>query len=91
MKKHIKRRSLLDGYRVPGFKTLSKIGTDVSDPSAFVLKLRRLQKKRIVRSATNLLVAFMTVAGVGRAISVVPLGEFISSSSFGVLLARSVA
>lgn len=48
MKAQLPGKSLLDGYRIPGFRTRARVKGRFGDRSALVVTLSRLQKKRRV-------------------------------------------
>jgi hypothetical protein len=74
------RKSLLDAYRVPGFRARSRVDGIGGDPPVFVITLDRRSKKRCAAPAANLVAAFTTTAGVGRAILAAEDARFISTS-----------
>ena len=74
MKQTDELKSLLDEYRVPGFKTMARVRQDEKDPTGFALTLVRRQKKRYA-------------AVVGRHIACVTLDE---SDACEILIAESV-
>jgi hypothetical protein len=80
MEKHPDKKSLLDAYRVPGFRTRARVGgIDLKAP-VFVITLVRRQKKRFAADAANPVAAFTTTAGIGRAILAAAGERFISTS-----------
>jgi hypothetical protein len=62
MKKSRSRKSLLDGYRVPGFRTHSRIKGRFGDKSALVITLSRRQKKRYAANVERSTGPIMTAA-----------------------------
>jgi len=91
MKKTDELKSLLDEYRVPGFRTLGRVKHDEKDPTAFALTLVRRQKKRYAADAAKAIAAFM-IEGIGACvISIVASVPFISTSSCGAWTANGVA
>jgi hypothetical protein len=72
------RKSLLDAYRVPGFRARARVAG--GDLPVFVITLDRRSKKRCAAPAANLVAAFTTTAGVGRAILAAEDARFISTS-----------
>ena len=91
MKKAPHRRALIDGYRVRGFKPLCRIETDERDPSAFMIELKRHQKKRSAQVAANPNAAFMTAGGAAHATLAALVALFILILSGGGLTAKSAA
>lgn len=83
MKKPEVRKSLLDGYRVTGFRTKARVKGRFGDPSALVITLSRRQKKRAVEGVAPSIVG-TTIGVLGRYEILVPgVGECILSSISG--------
>jgi hypothetical protein len=80
MEKRLDKKSLLDAYRVPGFRARARIYGIDGDPPVFVITLDRRSKKRCVAVATNPVAAFTTTAGDGYAILAAAGARFISTS-----------
>jgi hypothetical protein len=78
MEKQPDKKSLLDAYRVPGFRARARVAG--GDLPVFVITLDRRSKKRCAVHAASPVAAFTTTAGVGRAISVAEDERFISTS-----------
>lgn len=91
MEKRPEIKSLLDGYRVPGFKTRARVKPDEKAPTAFVLTLDRRQKKQAVGSGGRLTEVFMIGNGVARVTSVVGAARSISTMHCAVWSAKSAA
>jgi hypothetical protein len=70
MKKHHEIRSLIDAYRVRGFKTRARVEQAENEPMAFVLTLDRRQKKHAVENVEHRAAVTMTASGVAPAISI---------------------
>ena len=51
MGKRVRRKSLFDSYRFPGFEPLHKVKGKFGDRTAYVVALRRRQKKRSAAAA----------------------------------------
>ena len=49
----LKRTTLRDVYRFPGFRTLSTLTPHPKDPGAYVLRLERRQKKGVLGLRDN--------------------------------------
>jgi hypothetical protein len=85
------KRALLDEYRVPGFKTLARVEGCEKDFPAFIITLKRRQKKRRAADVERFITAFMTaVAGV-HAISIAASAPFILILNGVVRTARRAA
>jgi hypothetical protein len=84
-------KSLLDEYRVPGFRTLARVKSDEKDPTAFALTLVRRQKKRYAVAAARFIAAFTADASGVCVISIVESDPSTSSLSFGALTASGAA
>jgi hypothetical protein len=91
MKNPSEIKSLLDAYRVPGFRTLARVKQDEKDPTAFALTLVRRQKKRYAADAGRAIAAFM-IEGIGaRVILIVAVAPFTSTLNCGALTANGAA
>lgn len=55
-----KIKRLTDCYKVPGFIPRHKVVGVFGDPKARVIKLYRIEKKRVVRNAAGSIADFMT-------------------------------
>ena len=73
-------KSLLDAYKLAGFRAQAKIDSYEHEPPALVLTFDRRSKKRFAAVAENRAALFTTSAGDGRAISVAATGRSISIS-----------
>jgi hypothetical protein len=91
MEKSLSKASLLDGYRIPRFRTRARIKPRDRDPMALVITLARSQKKPFVVGAAKSISASTIVRRAWRAISPAVIGAFISNTSFGVSSARPAA
>jgi hypothetical protein len=80
MGKQPDQKSLLDAYRVPGFRARARVDGIGGDLPVFVITLDRRSKKRCAAPAANLVAAFTTADGVGRAILATEGARFISTS-----------
>jgi hypothetical protein len=80
MGKQPDQKSLLDAYRVPGFRARARVDGIGGDLPVFVITLDRRSKKRCAVHAASPVAAFTTTDGVGRAISVAEDERFISTS-----------
>jgi hypothetical protein len=83
-------RTLLDAYRVRGFRARTRVEGSDHNPPAFVITLIRRQKKRGAAGVENPLAAFMTGAGIAPAISIAALTKCISTLNFTAWTAKSV-
>jgi len=91
MKKTDELKSLLDEYRVPGFRTLARVRPDEKDPAAFALTLVRRQKKRYAVAAERFTGAFTPDESGACAISIAGSGPSTSLLNSGVLTASGAA
>jgi hypothetical protein len=91
MKKTDELKSLLDEYRVPGFRTLGRVRQDEKDPTAFALTLIRRQKKRYVVAAERFIAASMIGGSGACEISIAESVPFTSILNCGVLTANGAA
>ena len=91
MKKTDELKSLLDEYRVPGFRTMGRVRQDEKDPTAFVLTLIRRQKKRYAVAAEKFIAAFTLDESGVPAILIAGSVAFISTLSCDALTANGVA
>ncbi len=90
MKNGVSKKSLLDGYHVPGFRTLCRVKGRFGDRSALVVNLIRRQKKQSVADVAPH-TAFSTIVAHGRRETLALVGGvYILSSSFDESIARSV-
>ena len=80
MGKQPNKKSLLDAYRLPGFRVRARVDGIGGDPSTFVITLDRRQKKRCAALAANPAAVFTTTDGAGRAILAAEDERFISTS-----------
>ena len=91
MKKTDELKTLLDEYRVPGFRTLARVKQDEKDPTGFALTLTRRQKKRYAVAAARVIAAF-TIAGSGAHVtSIAESVPYISTLSYDALTANGAA
>jgi hypothetical protein len=84
-------KTLLDEYRVPGFRTLVRVKQDEKDPTAFALTLVRRQKKRYAVDAGKAIAAIMIEGSDAHVISIAANIPYISTLSFGALTASGAA
>jgi hypothetical protein len=84
-------KSLLDEYRVPGFRTLARVRQDEKDPTAFALTLVRRQKKRYAVAAERPTAAFTRDDNGACEISIVASVPFTSTLNCGALTANGAA
>jgi len=91
MKKTDELKSLLDEYRVPGFKTMARVKQDEKDPTAFALTLVRRQKERYVAAAGRFIAAFTVDASGAHVILIAGNAPFISPLSCEGLTASGAA
>ena len=49
----IKQKRLSDAYRFPGFQPMQKLVGIFGDPKARVIRLKRIEKKRVVHSVVE--------------------------------------
>ena len=61
----IKQKRLSDAYRFPGFRPDQKVIGIFGDPKARVIRLKRIEKKHVVRTVAESIGAFMTAKNVG--------------------------
>jgi len=88
MKKRTSRKSILDGYRVPGFQTLSRVKGRFGDQSALVVTLSRRQKKLFAAVAARFTELFTIADFVRHEISVPAAGACTLNLNFAVSIAR---
>jgi len=91
MKKPDELKTLLDEYRVPGFRTLARVKQDEKDPTGFELKLIRRQKKRYAVVAARAIAAFTIVGSGAHVTSIAGNVPFISLLSYDALTAHGAA
>jgi hypothetical protein len=91
MEKSLCKASLLDGYRMAGFRTRARIEPHDRDPMALVITLARSQKKPCVAGAAKSISASTTARRVLRAISPAAIGASVSNTSYGASIARPAA
>ena len=78
MKKSSDKTTLLDAYRVPGFRLRKHVdGYDLAKP-VFVITLERRSKKRCAACAARRAATSTTRAGEGCVTSAAGIGKFIS-------------
>jgi len=90
MKNGPPRKSLLDGYRFPGFKAHARIKGNFGDPLALVITLSRRQKKRSAAYAERFTGLSTTSDPSRHGISVRAGAEFTSNLISAGSTARSV-
>lgn len=91
MKKADELKSLVDEYRVPGFRTRAHVTGDAKDPSAFALTLVRRQKKPYAAAAERHIAAFTVDESDACVISIAESGRSTSYLSFAALTASGAA
>lgn len=91
MKKPDELKTLLDEYRVPGFKTMARVKPDERDPTAFGLTLIRRQKKQCAADAGRATAVSMIEGSGEHAISIAGSGPFTSLLNSGGLTASGAA
>jgi hypothetical protein len=91
MEKSFSKVSLLDGYRMPGFRTRARIKPHDRDPMALVITLARSQKKPCAAGAVKSISASTTARRASRVISPAAIGTFISNTSCAASIARPAA
>jgi hypothetical protein len=91
MEKSFPKASLLDGYRIAGFRTRARIKQHDRDPMALVIALTRRQKKPCVAGAAKSISVSTTERLASRAICPAEIGAFISNTSCAASIARPVA
>lgn len=87
MKNGPPRKSLLDGYRFPGFKAHARIKGCFGDPLALVITLSRRQKKRSAEYAERF-TGLSTTSGPGNRATSAPAGAECTSN---LIFAGSIA
>jgi hypothetical protein len=91
MEKSLSKASLLDGYRMTGFRTRARIKQHDRDPMALVIMLARSQKKPCAAGAARSISASMTARHASPAISPAAIDAFISNMSCGASIAGLAA
>jgi hypothetical protein len=91
MKKTDELKSLLDEYRMPGFRTLGRVRPDERDQTAFALTLIRRQKKQYAASAGKAIAAFMIEGSGACEISIAESAPSTSILNSGALTANGAA
>lgn len=91
MKKPDELKTLLDEYRVPGFKTMARVKPDEKDPTAFALTLIRRQKKRYAVDAGKATAVSMIEDSGEHVISIAGNAPSTSLLNSGVLTANGAA
>jgi hypothetical protein len=90
MDESLAKASLLDGYRVAGFRVRARIKPHVRDPTGLVITLARREKKPCAAGAGKFISASTTVGPTWRAISPAAIVGSIWSMSCVGLIARPV-
>lgn len=83
--------TLLDEYRVPGFKTMARVQQDERDPTAFALTLVRRQKKRYAARVGKAIARFMIVGSDACVTSIAESEPSTLLLSYGALTAHGAA
>jgi sugar/nucleoside kinase (ribokinase family) len=91
MKQTDELKSLLDEYRVPGFKTMARVRQDEKDPTGFALTLVRRQKKHSAVAVERYIAAFTLDDSDACGTSIVESAPFISILSYDALIANGAA
>jgi len=91
MEKRADTRTLLDAYRMPGFRARAQVDGYALEPPAFVITLERRQKKPSAAAAEKPIPASMTGSGAGRAISAAVTTKFILISRCAAFAVRLAA
>jgi hypothetical protein len=91
MKKQSNIRALQDEYRVPGFRTRTRVDSCEHNPAAFIITLVRRQKKQYAMVVERVVAAFMIDGGIALATSLVAVAKFISTSRCAAYAARCAA
>jgi hypothetical protein len=86
-----KKKRLLDEYRFPGFRPMSKIQGIFGDPKARVIILKRIQKKRYADAVAQPIAGTTTGKLNGHGICRAGMPGYIWKQRFGESSARSVA
>ena len=84
------KSTLLDAYRVRGFRARTRVKGYDHNPPAFIITLSRRQKKRGVAGVETPIAAFMTDAGIAPAISIAAIAKCIATLNFTAWTAKSV-
>jgi hypothetical protein len=91
MKKRTSRKSLLDGYRFPGFRTYSRVKGLFGDSTAIVIILSRRQKKRSAENAAPFIARFTIARPSLRETSAPVAGGYTWSTSIAGLTVECAA
>jgi hypothetical protein len=91
MDESLPKASLLDGYRVRGFRTRARIKQHGRDAMALVITLARSQKKPFAADAAKSISVSMIARRASCAICPAATGAFISNTSCAALIARPAA
>jgi len=79
------KKTLLDAYRVPGYRARARVDGYEHEPPAFVITLDRRSKKRCAAGAGRDAAAYTTNAGDARAILAAEVGMFTSTLRYAAL------
>jgi len=91
MKKWLRRKSLLDAYRIPDFRTCNRVKGLFGDKTSLVITLSRRQKKPFAVSAQLSITRFTIARRSLRETSVLVDDVCIWNSNIGVLTVGCVA
>ena len=83
------KKTLLDAYRVPGYRARSRVDGYDHEPPALSSRLIGAQKNSVRRDAGRDAAAFTTSAGVGRAILAAEIGMFIWTLRYAASTCRT--
>jgi hypothetical protein len=86
----MKKTTLKDMYRFPGFRPLSTLTEHPSDPKGYVLRLQRRQKKQCAAGAIKPLPGFAVNVPTVCAILMPVMHTYTWTLNTGGLLARTV-